>query len=140
MTHSTETDSPSSADLRALRAWNQEARVRAPELRATELRAQVEARRRQGRELGDRGEQPAAATRATELAELRTRAEAAEHRADNLERALTSNRRIGMAIGILLERLHVTEEQAFELLRAESMRQNVRLAQVAEQVVYTGTL
>jgi AmiR/NasT family two-component response regulator len=53
---------------------------------------------------------------------------------------LTSNRRIGMAIGILLERLHVTEEQAFELLRKESMRQNVRLAQVAEQVVYTGTL
>ncbi len=135
MTHSTETDSPSSADLRALRAWNQEARVR-----AAELRVQVEARRRQSRELSDRGEQPDAAASATELTELRTRAEAAEHRADNLERALTSNRRIGMAIGILLERLHVPEEQAFALLREESMRQNVRLAQVAEQVVYTGTL
>jgi ANTAR domain-containing protein len=71
---------------------------------------------------------------------LRTRAEAAEDRADNLERALLTNRRIGMAIGILLERLRVTEEQAFDVLRRESMRQNVRLAQVAEQVVYTGTL
>ncbi len=135
MTHSTETDGPSSADLRALRAWNQEARVR-----AAELRVQVEARRRQGRELTGSGEQSADAPSATELAELRTRVETAEHRADNLERALTSNRRIGMAIGILLERLHVPEEQAFALLREESMRQNVRLAQVAEQVVYTGTL
>ena len=77
---------------------------------------------------------------AVELAALRTRAEAAEDRADNLERALLTNRRIGMAIGILLERLRVTEEQAFDVLRQESMRQNVRLAQVAEQVVYTGTL
>ncbi|SDX78516.1 ANTAR domain-containing protein [Geodermatophilus africanus] len=77
---------------------------------------------------------------AVELAALRTRAEAAEDRADNLERALLTNRRIGMAIGILLERLRVTEEQAFDVLRRESMRQNVRLAQVAEQVVYTGTL
>jgi hypothetical protein len=77
---------------------------------------------------------------AVELAALRTRAEAAEDRADNLERALLTNRRIGMAIGILLERLRVTEEQAFDVLRQESMRQNVRLAQVAEQVVYTGTV
>ena len=77
---------------------------------------------------------------AVELAALRTRVEAAEDRADNLERALLTNRRIGMAIGILLERLRVTEEQAFDVLRQESMRQNVRLAQVAEQVVYTGTL
>ena len=132
MTHSTETDGPSSADLRA---WNPEARVR-----AAELRVQLETRRRERREGGDRREQPAASASATELTELRTRAETAEHRADNLERALTSNRRIGMAIGILLERLHVPEEEAFELLREESMRQNVRLAQVAEQVVYTGTL
>ncbi len=77
---------------------------------------------------------------AVEPAALRTRAEAAEDRADDLERALLTDRRIGMAIGILLERLHVTEEQAFDVLRRESMRRNVRLAQVAEQVVYTGTL
>ena len=63
-----------------------------------------------------------------------------EDRADNLDRALLTTRRIGMAIGILLERLHVTEEQAFDVLRQESMCQDVRLAQVAEQVVHTGTL
>ena|SRR3712207_826716 len=87
-----------------------------------------------------RTRQPAGGPAAVELAALRTRAEVAEDRVDNLERALLTNRRIGMAIGILLERLRVTEEQAFDVLRRESMRQNVRLAQVAEQVVYTGTL
>jgi ANTAR domain len=87
-----------------------------------------------------RTRQRATGPAAAELAELRTRAEAAEDRAANLERALLTNRRIGMAIGILLERLRVTEEQAFDVLRRESMRQNVRLAQVAEQVVHTGTL
>ena len=87
-----------------------------------------------------RTRQRTAGPAAVELAALRTRAEAAEDRADNLQRALLTNRRIGMAIGILLERLRITEEQAFDVLRQESMRQNVRLAQVAEQVVYTGTL
>jgi hypothetical protein len=87
-----------------------------------------------------RTRQRTAGPAAVELAALRTRAEAAEDRADNLERALMTNRRIGMAIGILLERLRLTEEQAFDVLRRESMRQNVRVAQVAEQVVYTGTL
>ncbi len=87
-----------------------------------------------------RTRQRAGGPTAVELTALRTRAEAAEDRADNLQRALLTNRRIGMAIGILLERLRVTEEQAFDVLRRESMRQNVRLAQVAEQVVYTGTL
>ena len=134
MRQSTETGDPSSVDLRALRTRNQEARAR-----AAELRVQVDARRRQCHELTDRGEQGPPAPSVTELAELRTRAEMAEHRAQNLEQALTTNRRIGMAIGILLERLHVPEEQAFELLRRESMRRNVRLAQVAEEVVRTGT-
>jgi hypothetical protein len=135
MTHSTETDSPSSADLRALRAWNQEAPVR-----GAELRAQVEARRRQGRELGDRGEQPAAAASGTELTELRTRAETAEHRADNLERALTSNRRIGMAIGILMVTRQLTDDAAFECLRRVSNQRNVKLRLVTEEVIYEGAL
>ena len=45
-----------------------------------------------------------------------------------------------MAVGILLARLHCTEEQAFEVLRQESMRRNVKVAQLAEPVVHTGTL
>ena len=75
-----------------------------------------------------------------EVDRLRRNLDTASLQSENSQTVLKSNRRIGMAIGILLERLHVTEEQAFELLREESMRQNVRLAQVAEQVVYTGTL
>jgi tetrahydromethanopterin S-methyltransferase subunit F len=71
--------------------------------------------------------------------ELQERLRAAESRADNLEIALRSNRRIGMAIGVLLAR-HLTEEQAFDALRQESMRRNVKLRDLAEEVIYTGTL
>ena len=34
----------------------------------------------------------------------------------------------------------VGAEQAFDVLRQESMRRNVKVAELAEQVVYTGTL
>ncbi len=135
MRQSTETGDPSTVDLRALRTRDQEARAR-----AAELRVQVDARRRQCQELTDRGEQGPRAPSATELAELRTRAETAEHRAHHLEQALTSNRRIGMAIGILLERLHVPRGTGLRTRpEGENMRRNVRLAQVAEEVVHTGT-
>ena len=71
---------------------------------------------------------------------LRARLHAAEVRAANLERAQRSNRRIGMAIGILMARHSLTEEQAFAALRVASSRRNMRLARVAEEVVYTGFL
>ncbi|WP_198588104.1 ANTAR domain-containing protein [Geodermatophilus chilensis] len=100
---------PAAVDVGAKRALKWEARAR-----AVRLRAQSEERRRQYLEISSRVEQP---TAGPPLAELHTRAEAAENRTDVPERALASNRRIGMAIGILIERLHVTEEQAFELLR-----------------------
>ena len=51
-----------------------------------------------------------------------------------------SNRRIGMAIGVLLTIHHLTDQQAFDELREESMRRNVKLRDLAEQVIYTGTL
>jgi AmiR/NasT family two-component response regulator len=44
-----------------------------------------------------------------------------------------------MAMGILLAH-HLTEEQAFDALRQESMRRNVKLRDLAEEVIYTGTL
>jgi AmiR/NasT family two-component response regulator len=50
-------------------------------------------------------------------AERRERLAAAESRAEDLERALLSNRRIGLAIGILMASLKITEERAFDLLR-----------------------
>ena len=131
MTDSTESrDRPAdrsraTVDVEALRATSREARA---ELGARRWRSTV------------RVEQRTTDPTAEELAHLRTRVEFAENRADDLERALVSNRRIGMAIGILLTRLRCSEEQAFEVLRQESMRRNVKVAQLAEQVVYTGAL
>jgi AmiR/NasT family two-component response regulator len=51
-----------------------------------------------------------------------------------------SNRQIGMAMGILMERHWVSQEQAFDRLRDLSMRSNVKLRDVAEQIIYTGDI
>jgi GAF domain-containing protein len=61
-------------------------------------------------------------------------------RNDNLEAALASNRRIGMAIGILMASLKVTDEQAFDLLRITSQHIHRKLRDVAEEVIMTGTV
>jgi AmiR/NasT family two-component response regulator len=70
---------------------------------------------------------------AREIAELR-------NKVSNLETALQTNRRIGAAIGIIMARKLLTEEQAFELLREASQRMHVKLREVADQVVSTGDL
>jgi AmiR/NasT family two-component response regulator len=57
---------------------------------------------------------------------------------DNLEFALQTNRRIGMAIGIVMGQLAVTEEEAFTRLRIASQATNRKLRDVAEDVIYTG--
>ena len=59
-------------------------------------------------------------------------------KATNLEAALESNRKIGMAIGILMAEYKLTEHQAFDLLRTASQRNHVKLRELAEQVVLTG--
>ena len=71
---------------------------------------------------------------------VRDRLADARARIAHLERALQSNRRIGMALGVLMARHQLTEEQAFDLLRRQSSRRNVKLAVLAEEVVYTGGL
>ena len=58
--------------------------------------------------------------------------------AEHVQRALGSNREIGMAMGMLMERHRLTQEQAFERLRDLSQRSNVKLRDVAEQIIYTG--
>jgi AmiR/NasT family two-component response regulator len=73
-----------------------------------------------------------------ELAVARADLAVAAAHAEHLHRALISNRRIGMAMGILMERHRFTEEQAFEQLRDLSQRRNVKLRDVAEQIIYTG--
>ncbi|MFZ1666467.1 MAG: response regulator, partial [Flavobacteriales bacterium] len=76
-----------------------------------------------------------------ELARLRNYALAhAQNRVANLEMALSSNRRIGAAIGVLMASRHVTSEEAFALLRTASNESNRKLHEVADQVVLTGCL
>jgi ANTAR domain len=61
-------------------------------------------------------------------------------RTHNLELALGSNRQIGMAIGILMARHKVTEEDAFGLLRVASQALRRKLRDVAAEVMQTGAL
>jgi transcriptional regulator with GAF, ATPase, and Fis domain len=60
--------------------------------------------------------------------------------AGDLEDALQSNRRIGMAMGVLMARGHLGEDEAFALLRRASQFLNVKLRDIAERVVETGEL
>jgi AmiR/NasT family two-component response regulator len=68
--------------------------------------------------------------------------ELAEARAKiaGLEYALTTNRRIGQAIGIVMTRLMITETEAFEHLRLASQRSHRKLREIAEEIVYTGEI
>ena len=64
----------------------------------------------------------------------------AKDRATNLERALDSNREIGVAMGILMQQHRLTRDQAFDLLRVASQDTNRKLADVAVDVADTGVL
>ncbi|MEO3828796.1 GAF and ANTAR domain-containing protein [Actinomadura sp. B10D3] len=59
---------------------------------------------------------------------------------ENLHAAISSNRRIGEATGILMERHRITGDDAFALLSRASQNQNVKLRHVAEQLIETGRL
>jgi len=58
----------------------------------------------------------------------------------NLERALESNRQIGIAVGVIMATYRLTSERSFELLRLASMNHNRKLRDIADSVVLTGTL
>ena len=64
----------------------------------------------------------------------------ADDRVRNLERALASNRQIGVAMGVLMHQHRLTQDQAFDVLRAASQDSNRKLADIAVDVVETGTL
>ena len=64
----------------------------------------------------------------------------ASHRAGNLSKALQSNREIGVAMGILMHQHRFTREEAFDVLRVASQNSNRKLAEIASEVVDTGTL
>ena len=61
-------------------------------------------------------------------------------RSDNLTKALGSNREIGMAMGVLMARRHVTRDEAFAMLRRSSQDSNRKVTEVAADVVDTGEL
>lgn len=61
-------------------------------------------------------------------------------RAENLERALSSNRDIGTAVGVLMAQHKLTRDQAFDLLRIASQNTNRKLRDVALDVIDTGTV
>lgn len=63
-----------------------------------------------------------------------------QEKIENLQRALTSNRDIGVAMGILMVRHLVTRQQAFDLLRVVSQHTHRKLADVAQDVVESGEL
>jgi hypothetical protein len=56
----------------------------------------------------------------------------------NLEQALAASREIGIAIGVLMTRHLVTQQQAFDLLRMASQRSHRKLRDIATRVVETG--
>ncbi len=53
----------------------------------------------------------------------------------SLRRGLLSNREIGKAVGMLMLLHEMTEEQAFDLLRHHSQALNIKLADVAREVI-----
>jgi hypothetical protein len=57
-----------------------------------------------------------------------------------LDAALTTNRRIGAALGILMARHRLTHEQAFLSLRQASQNSNRKLRDLAEDILTTGDL
>jgi hypothetical protein len=63
-----------------------------------------------------------------------------EQRAENLHLAMVSREIIGQAQGILMERERITADQAFQLLRHSSQRLNVKLRDVAQTLVDTGSV
>jgi signal transduction histidine kinase/DNA-binding response OmpR family regulator len=76
-----------------------------------------------------------------ELARLREYAlSQAENTVANLRAALATNRQIGAAVGVIMATEKLTDEQAFERLRAVSQRTHRKLRDLADEVVYTGRL
>lgn len=54
---------------------------------------------------------------------------------ENLQRALATRKTIGIAIGLLMERHQLTEKAAFAVLRRRSSYANVKLRDIAAQLV-----
>lgn len=58
--------------------------------------------------------------------------------ADQLQQAIETRHTIGEAMGILMERLKITEDDAFALMRRVSQERNVKLRDLARQICESG--
>ncbi|WP_344428250.1 GAF and ANTAR domain-containing protein [Pseudonocardia ailaonensis] len=63
-----------------------------------------------------------------------------EEAAENLHHALRSSRQIGVAIGVLMNARQLTQDQAFAQLQHVSQRLNIKVRDLAEEVIRTGEL
>lgn len=72
------------------------------------------------------------------FASLALQRDAAARKVENLEIALESSRHIGTAMGILMGRQLLTQDQAFDRLRAASQHLHRKLRDIAEEVIQTG--
>jgi hypothetical protein len=61
-----------------------------------------------------------------------------ERRTANLHAALSSRGAVGEALGILMERERITAQQAFDILRRSSQHLNIKLREVAQDLIHTG--
>jgi transcriptional regulator with GAF, ATPase, and Fis domain len=57
-----------------------------------------------------------------------------------LQQAIASRQEIGEALGIMMERRKISEQEAFDLLRRRSQDRNVKLRDLARQLPETGEL
>lgn len=69
------------------------------------------------------------------FAGIATAAAAHGHEADTLRRGLASNREIGRAIGMLMVLNDVSEDEAFDMLRRTSQDTNIKIADIAAEVI-----
>lgn len=63
---------------------------------------------------------------------------AAARAGENLLSAIASHQEIGEAVGILIERHRVSENEAFAMLRKASQHHNIKLRELARRLVETG--
>ncbi len=65
---------------------------------------------------------------------------ACARKADQMEVAMLTRQQIGQAVGVLMERFELSPEAAFSYLRRVSQTRNVKLREVARNLVNTGAL
>lgn len=70
----------------------------------------------------------AALVRATDFKALR-------EAQDNLSRAIADGRSTSIAVGLIMERFRVSEDDAFNILRTQARTQRCKIAQLAEEIV-----